>query len=172
MKECKQCLKTLPLSEFYSTKTGKFSKCKECIKKNVKQNREEKEEYYKAYDRNRPNKAERNKLNIERQKTEKGKAIHNNACRAWGERNKDRRQVQIAVSNAVRDGRLQKLPCFICGEAEVEGHHPNYDAPLDVIWLCVKHHKEIHTLYDKEQDARILAETKKGSRCDNDTNSI
>ena len=38
----------------------------------------------------------------------------------------------------------KKLPCIICGELNVEAHHAHYDLPLDVIWLCTKHHKQTH----------------------------
>lgn len=59
----------------------------------------------------------------------------------------DRYAANSAVGNAIRSGSLVRLPCWVCGETEVEGHHPAYSMPLDVIWLCKKHHDEIH--YDK-----------------------
>jgi len=45
---------------------------------------------------------------------------------------------------ALKRGKLVKTPCMVCGESEVEGHHPDYSRPLDVVWLCRKHHMEIH----------------------------
>jgi hypothetical protein len=48
---------------------GTVNKCKQCNKKDVKENRELKSEYYLDYDRNRPNAGERNKLNSVRTKT-------------------------------------------------------------------------------------------------------
>jgi hypothetical protein len=158
MKKCKQCGALLPLSEYYDTKAGKFSKCKECVRENVKKNRADKEEYYKAYDRNRPDKEERNKATLDRQKTPEGKQAHNKRNKEWADRNTKQRAANYAVSNAVRDGVLKKLPCFVCGDLEVEGHHPDYDTPLDVVWLCTAHHKEIHRKYDADKDARILFE--------------
>lgn len=46
----------------------------------------------------------------------------------------------------VRRGKIKKDLCAIngCGGMKVEGHHPNYDFPLDVLWLCRKHHLMIH----------------------------
>lgn len=44
---------------------------------------------------------------------------------------------------AIRSGKLQRLPCSICGAPKAEGHHPDYSKPLEVIWLCDKHHKEV-----------------------------
>ena len=51
-----------------------------------------------------------------------------------------------AVRYALRTGKLKKEPCYVCGEKEVHGHHPSYakDMRLAVVWLCVKHHNEVH----------------------------
>jgi hypothetical protein len=44
------------------------------------------------------------------------------------------------VWKAIRKGILTKKPCLVCGKAEVHAHHPDYSKPLDVLWLCRKHH--------------------------------
>ena len=45
-----------------------LNKCKDCTRNDTKINRKEKEEYYKEYDRNRPNHEDRIKNNRKRQK--------------------------------------------------------------------------------------------------------
>lgn len=40
---------------------------------------------------------------------------------------------------------LEKKPCEVCGGTKVEAHHDDYDKPLEVRWLCKKHHSEVHT---------------------------
>jgi hypothetical protein len=52
--------------------------------------------------------------------------------------------IKDKVKYAVKTGKLIKTPCQVCGELKVEGHHPDYSRPLDVVWLCRKHHNEIH----------------------------
>lgn len=43
------------------------------------------------------------------------------------------------------DGTLIRLPCEICGtDKDVQAHHDDYNRPLEVRWLCRKHHKEHH----------------------------
>jgi len=51
---------------------------------------------------------------------------------------------QGKLQYAVRTGNIKRKPCQVCGELKVEGHHPDYDKPLDVIWLCRKHHIAAH----------------------------
>jgi hypothetical protein len=43
-------------------------------------------------------------------------------------------------------GKVKRLPCEIagCKETKTEGHHPDYNEPLTVLWLCKKHHTEVH----------------------------
>ena len=48
------------------------------------------------------------------------------------------------VQYAVRTGKLIREACEICGKKKTDAHHPDYTKPLDVIWLCRKHHVELH----------------------------
>lgn len=49
-----------------------------------------------------------------------------------------------ALRNAVTRGKVVKHPCQECGEVKVDGHHKDYSKPLEVMWLCVPHHHELH----------------------------
>lgn len=48
------------------------------------------------------------------------------------------------VQMALKRGDLTKKPCERCGAEKVEGHHEDYSKPLEVMWLCPKHHRERH----------------------------
>jgi hypothetical protein len=62
-----------------------------------------------------------------------------------GGHEKDER-VGAIVSKAIDRGRLIPEPCEVCGsEDQIEGHHDDYNKPLDVRWLCKQHHYEWHT---------------------------
>jgi hypothetical protein len=52
-----------------------------------------------------------------------------------------RRKLKRAVSR----GKIVPLPCEVCGE-KAEAHHPSYDMPLVVVWLCREHHREAHAV--------------------------
>jgi hypothetical protein len=59
------------------------------------------------------------------------------------ERYPERVRARVRVYQAKKKGELIPQPCFICGNSEVEAHHPNYSKPLEVLWLCPEHHREI-----------------------------
>jgi uncharacterized protein YdaU (DUF1376 family) len=45
---------------------------------------------------------------------------------------------------ALARGQLVRQPCEVCGADTVEMHHDDYQKPLDVRWLCKRHHDEYH----------------------------
>jgi hypothetical protein len=49
-----------------------------------------------------------------------------------------------ALNHAVQDGRIKRHPCCVCGALKSHGHHHDYSKPLDVKWLCARHHTEAH----------------------------
>lgn len=52
-------------------------------------------------------------------------------------------RARYTLRQAVRSGRIAKLPCEQCGAA-AEAHHEDYGKPLEVRWLCRPHHAELH----------------------------
>lgn len=49
------------------------------------------------------------------------------------------------LSKAIKRGIIKKQPCEGCGSTiKVGGHHKDYGKPLDVNWLCPKHHGSLH----------------------------
>lgn len=83
--------------------------------------------------------------NRERQKTPQGKENHRRAVLAYRRRNRKKQAAHNAVARAVKKGRILPMPCIVCG-ADAQAHHADYDSPLDVIWLCEPHHKEVHSM--------------------------
>jgi hypothetical protein len=54
------------------------------------------------------------------------------------------------IHKAIKNNTLVKQPCSICGNKDSEAHHEDYSKPLDVIWLCRKHHLERHPKESKK----------------------
>lgn len=48
------------------------------------------------------------------------------------------------LRDAVRRGDIVRGKCEVCGEEKAQGHHPDYSKPLEVRWLCARHHREEH----------------------------
>jgi hypothetical protein len=47
----------------------------------------------------------------------------------------------LIYHKALYSGKIKRQPCEICGNPKSEGHHTDYSKPLDVKWLCLKHHR-------------------------------
>jgi hypothetical protein len=83
-------------------------------------------------------------LERKRNATSKGKAIRRAIQVRYNAKNRIKRLAKDTVHNAIMAGKLNKMPCAICGITKTEGHHPDYKKPLEVVWLCKKHHIEVH----------------------------
>lgn len=61
-----------------------------------------------------------------------------------GDKTKERARRRVA--QAIKSGRLVRLPCQICGVTPAQAHHEDYALPLNVEWLCTRHHGERHQM--------------------------
>lgn len=131
-KDCFKCGKHLELSEFYAhpmMADGHLNKCKECTKRDVSTDRAAKREQYSEYERLR-NQSEKRK-----EKRREGRRKHDR-------RNPQKARARRMLTNAVKDGKIERKPCTFCGETKSQAHHEDYSKPLDVIWACFKCHRE------------------------------
>lgn len=126
---CKSCQQHKADDAFYSCNRAR---CKECVKAKTRANRLEKIDYYRQYDRLRASQQHRKANNFQQ-------------SQSWRQEYPNRRRAQGLVQHALRSGKLKKQPCWVCGCSAV-AHHPDYDRPLDVVWLCQPHHKQAHAL--------------------------
>lgn len=53
----------------------------------------------------------------------------------------------VKLNQALVKGKIKKLPCAICQTEKAIAHHPNYNKPLEVIWLCKSCHEKLHLLF-------------------------
>ena len=148
-KTCFKCLIKLPLEAFYKHAQmgdGHLNKCIACTKKDVNAHRQANLEKVRAYDRLRGGVPHRVEARRDYAKTENAKLSHAKSLQKQRILHPQKRIARQALSNAIRDGRVARLPCLICGHETVEGHHPDYDRPLDVVWLCPPHHSATHKM--------------------------
>lgn len=133
-KACSACSRLLPIGVFgvrRASKDGRTAACRECLSERDRL-------------RESPKRAAARKAYS---KTPEGREAGGRAKREWIKRNAEKRTAQLAVGNAVRDGRMFKPEeCEMCGELgrKIHGHHDDYSKPLEVRWVCPPCHKEIH----------------------------
>lgn len=136
-KRCFKCLCVKPLTEFYKHAQmgdGHLNKCKVCTCKDVSEHRQREWERVRAYDRMRASQPHRVAANRE-------------TAKEWRAEHPNRRSAQVSAGNAIRSGKLVRWPvCSVptCDEPRPQAHHPDYDQPLEVVWLCASHHKLAH----------------------------
>ncbi len=76
-------------------------------------------------------------------RSKKGKATIRAHDKKHKKDNPEKIKAYDAVKYALGTSKLKKKPCH-CGATRIEGHHKDYNKPLEVEWLCSKHHKELH----------------------------
>lgn len=70
---------------------------------------------------------------------------HTKVNREWRQRNPRKAVVQTLTNRAMRNGKIIKQPCEVCGVTKVHAHHPDYSQHYSFVkWLCPAHHKIEH----------------------------
>jgi len=123
-KICSQCKEEKPIEFFYRNKTksdGFEYHCKEC-------------EHSRNTDRAiyLSNYRKINKIQIRK------------GWKRWWKNNKQQFYINWRLGYRKRHEIIDQEPCLFCGNPETKGHHPDYKDEKNVIWLCSKHHYEIH----------------------------
>jgi hypothetical protein len=150
-KVCHDCKQIKLLTEFAHTKTGHYmSYCKECRKTHDKKYRDSEKgkqkikEYHKAYGRTTQRKAYVKTLNHRPDMKQKQKIrMHKYNV---DPKNKIKHAAQQKARYAIKTGKLLKDICFICGKSNTKGHHPNYNNPLYIVFLCDDCHHNINKI--------------------------
>ncbi len=134
-KRCPSCEQWKKSCEFYKSLKrydGLAVYCKICIRERMVRHIRKNAEKFREYDRKyyQEHKGEWKK----RQEKSKEKYPEK-----WKARNK--------LRGEVRKGTIKRLPCEKCGKTPSDGHHEDYEKPLEVKWLCRLHHLELHRKY-------------------------
>lgn len=156
---CVCCQTEKDESEFYK---GNKSHCKVCIRERTRLNRKNKLEYYREYDRNRPNKKERAKKvseyknRLRNENPEKFDSIFHKARQNYRKNHHDKYLAHEKLQYALDTGKIVRpSECSVCGvKCTPQGHHYDYTKPLDVIWLCTKCHSKVHVELRKKERSK------------------
>jgi len=147
-KICRQCGVSKNLDLFYThpqMADGHLNKCIECVKARICKYGKDNPEKVRIACREKMRRPKYRALNKAwlAANPERAQAIQDR----WLEKNFDKRKAEWTFRNAVRDGKVIKADhcqhesgCTVIDR--LEGHHPDYSKPLEVVWLCLTHHGE------------------------------
>ena len=62
----------------------------------------------------------------------------------WRQNHPKQTWAHQCLRSALKRGLVAQQPCEHCGAENSEAHHPDYDKPMAVQWLCRKCHKAEH----------------------------
>ena len=152
MKIRTKCGKEKELTKFSKCKRGKEGlqyKCKECCakynKKHYQKNREVIYERIKQYKQTEAGKEVHKIAKKKYRQTEAGKEAERRYCQNYRKQNPEKNIAHSVVNHLIRYRKLERRPCEICGSIiNIDAHHDYYGKPLEVRWLCRKHHTEHH----------------------------
>lgn len=155
-KRCFKCNEVKPRSEFYchpQMSDGLLGKCKDCARRDVRENRIKRSEHYSEYERRRAITEERRRRSKEYQQNHPDKIAQ--YTRRYRANNPEKVRAHSRVGDAKRRGELSPEPCRECGSTKsIHAHHEDYSRPLDVEWLCAACHAAEHRPTRQSQDAR------------------
>ncbi|MCK5610798.1 hypothetical protein KAR91_53490 [Candidatus Pacearchaeota archaeon] len=130
-KKCTSCKDIRDRSEFHANRRssdGLKSLCKSCCRDYVVNNKDKIRPALRAY-----------------RQTGKCKQSRSVSKAKYRAKYPQKDKAHSAISRGILAGKIIRQPCQKCGSNEnIQAHHEDYDKPLDVMWLCIKHHSDIH----------------------------
>ena len=74
----------------------------------------------------------------------------------WNEKHPKEYKAQQVLTYALKKGKLIKpRVCSNCNRGgKIEGHHEDYDKPLEIVWLCIRCHNDRHVEIRRRYDRK------------------
>lgn len=136
-KVCFRCGEDLPIDQFYvhpKMADGHLNKCIDCTKADATRHRNENLDAIREYDR-------------ERAKSDASKSRRRQYQTQSRIEHPERWHARAAAAYAKKKGIIKPTPCHFCGATDdLEMHHPDYNKPLRVYWLCRVCHRRLDAM--------------------------
>jgi hypothetical protein len=158
VKKCTKCKQEKPLEDFSRDnrpgRGGRASQCKECVsaaQRTPQARRRAREKYAENPGQDRARALLWRENNPEKARAQWARSDAKNReakrlrGRQWYAENPGLAAAHRTTTRAIASGRLIRQPCEECGATEnIHAHHDDYDKPLEIRWLCAKHHMRLH----------------------------
>ena len=152
-KRCYKCGEVKPIEALCVDRRGRradghYPRCKSCQSQAERERRARQPERYREAARLRyaTDSAYRERA-AQHERSQARRTAHALRSREDYRRNPKRWIAMRMINHALRAGLLSRpaaCQCCGCTPGRIEGHHANYDKPLEVLWCCVKCHRAIH----------------------------
>jgi len=152
--DCKKCHVKRVQQWYCKTRETRLAVDKEHYVKNRERLLEEKKTFYKenkeevlekGREYRKANKARVRELGRERYRDNRDKILERR--KAYVSQNKEKIKVQHSVRRLKKQGHIiPSSHCWHCGEDSPEAHHPDYNKPLSIVWLCRSCHQRAHAI--------------------------
>jgi len=140
LKKCRYCEEIKPLSSFAKHKTledGHHNKCKTCAAIDEKKRRHgPKRQTILEHDRARGG----GRYKVGATEYYRTSPVVKACRKRYMEKNHHRWKLRYAI----KTGKIRRVPCEFCGSPISQAHHEDYSKPLEVWFLCQKHHIARH----------------------------
>lgn len=153
---------TRPVGRPRSCECGECPRCKAREKARARyqaKSKEERRAVYEKQDKERARQRDRERyrndpvrrettLARSREYIDADRGRRNEVARAWGHANREKTRAQNRARRALKKGLIERGPCERLEEGGCTGmaqmHHDDYEKPLEVRWLCPRHHGAVH----------------------------
>ena len=150
LRQCTHCSETKPLEDYPFNKGYFLWRCKKCWEKRFNETFRSDPEWQ-AKD-----KAWREKYNSDGRRKNTPFEINGERNKRYPEKSRARRILRDAIS---RGEVIRPLTCENCGNggvgrdgrSTIQGHHDDYNSPLDVKWLCTTCHAAMHRELNRQR---------------------
>ena len=128
---CGLCGIEKPLEQYQRNKSNPLGRaywCKECRRE---------------FDRQRNLLPDRRLYIKQWEQSERGKQLRAISRKKDRQQNKGKYYARRLLNKLIKEGVIERKICEICSKIGT-GHHPDYSKPVEVVWLCRKHHAELN----------------------------
>ena len=144
-KKCGKCQQVKPTSEFYPHGRDYYqSSCKDCHREEMRvynrtpKRRESNKQFYERLKSSGYFKEYQQQPEVKRRRAEQMRVYIQDPIK------RAKFLARWLAKRMTENGVIEQQPCALCSNENSQRHHPDYNKPLLIVWLCANCHRELH----------------------------